>query len=186
MTNTRKALSRRDLRRRHIEDYSSLYNRVQLRLQDSLLRNTAKVTDERLGDVPDAGLIALYHNYGRYLLISRSRHGLKAVPAIHQGDWNPSSDPRWGSKFAININTQMKYWPTNIGNLPECEAPLFNLLERVAERGEKTARQIYGCSGWAVDYSTNIFTGTDPQNRWLPATGKPASFLSTVLKLTFI
>jgi hypothetical protein len=66
----------------------------------------------------------------------------------------------------------MNYWPANVGNLSECEEPLFNLLERVAQRGEKTARQMYGCSGWAAHHNTDIFADTDPQDRWLPATGK--------------
>jgi hypothetical protein len=66
----------------------------------------------------------------------------------------------------------MNYWPANIGNLEECEEPLFDLLERVAKRGEKTAKVMYGCSGWAAHHNTDIFADTDPQDRWLPATGE--------------
>ena len=171
LTNTRKALSRLDLRRRHIDDYGSLYNRLQLRLNNSSSQYGHRPTNERLNGTPDPELIALYHNYGRYLLISCSRPGLKSIPATLQGIWNPSFHPPWGSKFTININTQMNYWPANAGNLSECEEPLFNLLERVAQRGEKTARQMYGCSGWAAHHNTDIFADTDPQDRWLPATG---------------
>ena len=111
----------------------------------------------------DTSLIALYHNFGRYLLISCSRPGVKALPATLQGLWNPSFQPAWGSKYTININTQMNYWPANLCNLAECEEPLFDHLERMAVRGEVTAKMMYGCRGWAAHHNTDLWADTDPQ-----------------------
>jgi hypothetical protein len=164
-----KALNRDNLRERHIDDYRSLYGRMKLDLKGL---ESELPTDERLLKAPDANLITLYHNYGRYLLISCSRDGFKALPATLQGLWNPSFQPAWGSKYTININTEMNYWPASLCNLPECEAPLFDLLERMAERGKKTARLMYGCRGWAAHHNTDIWADTDPQDRWMPSTGR--------------
>jgi hypothetical protein len=130
-------------------------------------------TNERLllaSGPPDPSLIVLYHNFGRYLLLSCSRPGLKSLPATLQGLWNPSFQPAWGSKYTININTQMNYWPANLCNLAECEEPLFDHLERMAERGKMTAKVMYGCRGWAAHHNTDIWADTDPQDRWMPAT----------------
>jgi hypothetical protein len=163
------ALNQHDLREKHIKDYQSLYQRMQLCLYPD---NHGISTDKRLLETPDPGLISLYHNYGRYLLLSCSRPGFKSLPATLQGLWNPSFQPAWGSKYTININTQMNYWPANVCNLAECELPLFDLLERMAERGKNTARTIYGCRGWAAHHNTDIWADTDPQDRWMPATGE--------------
>ncbi|KAK6358469.1 hypothetical protein TWF730_007803 [Orbilia blumenaviensis] len=152
---------------RHIEDYQSLYKRVHLKLSPD---DSHIPTNIRLQNRPDPGVIALYHNYGRYLLISCSRAGNKALPATLQGIWNPSFQPPWGSKYTININTQMNYWPANISNLPECETPLFGLLERVQVNGSKTAKEMYGCRGWCVHHNTDIWADTNPQDKWMPAT----------------
>ncbi|KAK6519593.1 hypothetical protein TWF281_003415 [Arthrobotrys megalospora] len=152
---------------RHLEDYRNLYERVHLKLSPD---DDHIPTDLRLQRQPDPGLIALYHNYGRYLLISCSRTGNKALPATLQGIWNPSFQPPWGSKYTININTQMNYWPANISNLPECETPLFELLERVQVNGTKTAKEMYGCEGWCAHHNTDIWADTNPQDRWMPAT----------------
>lgn len=162
------ASDKKDLQERHIESYRKLYSRMELGLGIDVSECS---TDERLLKTPDPSLIALYHNYGRYLLISCSRAGLKALPATLQGIWNPSFQPAWGSKFTININTQMNYWPASMCNLAECEEPLFNLLERMAERGKKTAEVMYGCRGWCAHHNTDIWADTDPQDRWMPATG---------------
>lgn len=173
------ALGTQDLRERHIEDYRSLYRKLKLRLSHD---DSKGPTDERLLHTPDPGLIVLYHNYGRYLLISCSRPGLKALPASLQGLWNPSFQPAWGSKYTININTEMNYWPANMCNLAECEDPLFDLLERVAERGKKTAKIMYGCRGWAAHHNTDIWADTDPQDRWMPATGESSPSCLCILR----
>lgn len=161
------ALNTPNLWERHIADYRSLYSRMDLHLYPDACDIP---TDQRISQVPDPGLAALYHNYSRYLLISCSRDGFKPIPATLQGLWNPSFQPAWGSKYTININLQMNYWPANVTNLAECELPLFDLLERVAERGKKTAMTMYGCRGWAAHHNTDIWADTDPQDRWMPAT----------------
>jgi hypothetical protein len=163
------ALDRLDLHDRHVQSYRTLYSRMQLHLG---LGTSANSTPERLLETPHPSLVALYHNYGRYLLISCSRPGNQSLPATLQGIWNPSFQPAWGSKYTININTQMNYWPANVCNLADCEMPLFDLLERIAERGRKTAQLMYGCRGWCAHHNTDIWADTDPQDRWMPATSK--------------
>lgn len=161
------ALNTPNIWERHIVDYRSLYSRMDLHLYPDACDIP---TDQRISQAPDPGLAALYHNYSRYLLISCSRDGFKPIPATLQGLWNPSFQPAWGSKYTININLQMNYWPANVSNLAECELPLFDLLERVADRGKKTAMTMYGCRGWAAHHNTDIWADTDPQDRWMPAT----------------
>ncbi|KAI1860123.1 hypothetical protein JX265_010047 [Neoarthrinium moseri] len=158
-----------ELTSRHIADYQRLFNRTSVRLwPDPTDIPTGVRVVERTSE--DAGLVALYHNYGRYLLIASSRDGSKAIPANLQGIWNPSFSPPWGSKFTININTQMNYWPAAPTNLLECAKPLVDLLERMAERGRRTAQYMYGCSGWCAHHNTDIWADTDPQDTWMPAT----------------
>lgn len=156
-----------DLLERHMADYSALFDRSSLRMWPDAKHIP---TDERIKEHRDPGLVALYHNLGRYLMISCSRDCYKALPANLQGIWNPSFAPPWGSKYTININIQMNYWPVSASNLFECALPLVDLLERMAERGKKTARVMYGCRGWAAHHNTDIWADTDPQDRWTPAT----------------
>ncbi|KAJ5481784.1 Alpha-L-fucosidase [Penicillium sp. IBT 31633x] len=154
------------LRARHIADYQSLYSRMGLRLGS----DTPEIpTDQRIQSSRDPSLIALYHNYNRYLLISCSRKGHKSLPANLQGIWNPSFHPAWGSRFTTNVNLQMNYWSANMCNLSECELPLFDLLERMAESGKTTARIMYGCRGWTAHSNTDIWADTAPVDRWMPA-----------------
>lgn len=166
------AVARRDLQERHIKDYQSLYNRMQLHLNPKTNTDTKLSTDKRLLETPDQSLIVLYHNLGRYLLIACSRPGLKSLPSTLQGLWNPYFQPVWGSKYTININTQMNYWPANMCNLAECETPLFDILERMAERGKKTAEIMYKCRGWCAHHNTDIWADTDPQDRCMTSTRK--------------
>jgi hypothetical protein len=168
------ALRKPNLRAIHVENYSYLYSRMHLELHAEA---SSQPTDQRLQVMPDPSLVVLYHNYGRYLLISCSRPGIRALPATLQGLWNPSFQPAWGSKYTININTQMNYWPANLCNLAECELPLFDLLERVALNGKKTAEIMYGCRGWCAHHNTDIWADTDPQDRWMPATGRSSTLL---------
>ncbi|KGO72947.1 Alpha-L-fucosidase [Penicillium italicum] len=155
-----------DLRTRHVADYQSLYDRMELQLGPD---SPEIPTDQRLKSSRDPGLIALYHNYNRYLLISCSRDGQKSLPANLQGIWNPSFHPAWGSRFTTNVNLQMNYWSANVCNLSECELPLFDLLERMVEPGKATARIMYGCRGWTAHSNTDIFADTAPVDRWMPA-----------------
>lgn len=159
---------------RHIADYRSLFDCVSLRMWPDASHIP---TDERIKKHRDPGLVALYHNFGRYLLISCSRDSYKPLPSNLQGIWSPSFAPPWGSKYTININIQMNYWPVSASNLFECALPLIDLLERMAERGRKTARLMYGCGGWCAHHNSDIWADTDPQDRWMPATLWPLAGL---------
>lgn len=119
-------------------------------------------TDERLKRMQegaeDTGLAVLYFDYGRYLLLSCSRPG--SLAANLQGIWNDSYTPPWESKYTININTQMNYWPAELCNLAECHEPLFDLIERMLPNGRVTAREVYGCGGFAAHHNTNLWGDT--------------------------
>ncbi len=167
----------RELKSRHIEDYGSLFKRMSLSLSTGKEIEAASLlpTNERLDRVKagedDLELISLYFQYGRYLLISSSRPG--SLPANLQGIWNNSMTPPWGSKYTININTQMNYWPAEACNLSECHLPLFDLLELMREPGRKTARLMYNCRGFTCHHNTDIYGDTAPQDVWIPATYWP-------------
>lgn len=150
-----------ELKSRHIKDYQKLFNRVDFKLivKDEFY---TVPTDERLQKVKDGNedlsLISLYFQYGRYLLISCSRPG--CLPANLQGIWNESYTPPWESKYTININIQMNYWPAEVCNLSECHLPLFDLLDKIREDGRKTARITYGCRGFVAHNNTNLWGET--------------------------
>ncbi|MET3849411.1 glycoside hydrolase family 95 protein [Paenibacillus sp. OAE614] len=163
-----------ELLARHVKDYFELFGRVTLRLPESPGKN-ALPTDERLkrfreGE-EDNGLLETYFQFGRYLLISSSRPG--SLPANLQGIWNDSFTPPWDSKFTININTQMNYWPAENCNLSECHEPLFDLIERMREPGRVTASVMYGCRGFTAHHNTDIWADTAPQDTYLPASFWP-------------
>ena len=128
------------MRTRHIAEYKKYFDTCRLTLSyDKELDKLS--TEERLKrETVDNGLLNTYFDFGRYLLISSSRPG--SLPANLQGIWNDSMCPPWGSKYTVNINTQMNYWPAETLGLSECHEPLFDLLERAAKNGEKTAEQI--------------------------------------------
>lgn len=154
------------LKMRHTTEYQQYFDRMELRLgvaQDEL------PTDERLVafDGSDLDLIRLYADFGRYLLISSSRPG--TLPANLQGIWCKDIESPWGSKYTININTEMNYWPAAMCNLAEMEEPLFDLLERMVPNGRETARNMYGCRGFTAHHNTDIWGDTAPQDIWLPA-----------------
>lgn len=129
-------------------------------------------TDERLRRIAeggtDHGMAALYYAYGRYLLMSCSQPG--GLPANLQGIWCEKLEPIWDSKYTININTQMNYWPAEICNLSECHMPLFEHLERMLENGKRTARKMYGCRGFVAHHNTDVWADTVPQDLAVPAT----------------
>lgn len=161
-----------DLTERHIKDFSELFQRLSLQFDFSDEKKEELPTDIRLkkvqeGDM-DMGLIELYFQYGRYLLISSSRDG--SLPANLQGIWNDQLQPAWDSKFTININTQMNYWIAGSGNLPECHLPLFDLLERVKEKGKETAERMYGCRGSVAHHNTDLYGDTAPQDHCITST----------------
>ena len=149
------------LRQAHLADYQPRFRRFALHLGTSPLSQRA--TDARIrtfAQDQDPALAALYCQYGRYLLLSCSRPGGQA--ATLQGLWNDSLNPPWGSKYTVNINTEMNYWPAGPANLLECYAPLFDMLADLAETGARTARTQYGAGGWVCHHNTNGWRGTAP------------------------
>ena len=140
----------------HIAAYQKYFNRVKLDLGTT---DAAKLpTDERLKNFTSANdpqLVALYYQYGRYLLISSSQPG--GQPATLQGIWNNKLYGPWDSKYTININTEMNYWPAEKTNLPEMTEPLIQMVKDLAVTGEKTARDMYGTRGWMAHHNTDIW-----------------------------
>lgn len=155
----------------HIQDYQSLYNRVSFQLKEEKSIE-ALATDERLLRVKDGGedigLSKLLFDYGRYLLISCSRPG--TLPANLQGIWNKEFRPAWDSKYTININTEMNYWPAESCALSECHQPLFDHLERMRNHGRKVAREMYGCRGFVAHHNTDIYADCAPQDNCMSST----------------
>ncbi len=148
---------------RHTGDYQELFGRVRLNLGRSEAADLP--TDQRLkqaADAHDPSLTALYFQFGRYLLIASSRPGCQ--PANLQGLWNDSLKPPWESKYTVNINTEMNYWPAEVCNLSECHQPLFDLIGDCALTGQKTAQAHYGARGWVLHHNTDLWRGTAPIN----------------------
>jgi len=147
----------------HIKDYQQLFHRVKLDLGTT---EAVKLpTDQRVRNLvvaPDPQLIALYFQYGRYLLIAGSRPG--SQPLNLQGIWNDSLSPPWDSKYTTNINFEMNYWPAEVCNLSECHEPLFDLVKDCVVSGRKTAQAHYGARGWVLHHNTDLWRGTAPAN----------------------
>ena len=149
------------LRQVHVADHQRLFHRGALDLGTT--EAARRPTDERVKTFAggnDPGLAALHFQYGRYLLLSCSRPG--GQPATLQGLWNDSLTPPWGSKYTVNINTEMNYWPAAPANLMECYAPLFAMIGELAEAGQTTARVQYGAGGWVCHHNTDGWRGTAP------------------------
>ena len=157
-----------ELKSRHVEDYRKLYSRVELNLGE--IENPLP-TDERLEIVKDGsddnGLLELYYNFGRYIMISSSRKGTE--PMNLQAIWNNSYTPAWECNYTININTQMNYWPAETGNLSELHTPLFDLIKRMLPNGKKTAKIMYGCNGFVAHHCTNIYGDTAVEGNFFPS-----------------
>jgi alpha-L-fucosidase 2 len=158
------ARSYADLRARHVADHQALFRRVSLDLGRTAAADLP--TDQRLKTVNqnrDPQLAALFFQYGRYLLIASSRPG--GQPANLQGIWNDQPAPPWDSKWTVNINTEMNYWPAEPTNLSECHLPLFDMIDDVAASGHKTARAHYNASGWVLHHNTDLWRGSAPINK---------------------
>ena len=132
-----------ELVKEHMADYRSLYDRVKL-------------------DIEGYEDVVRFFQFGRYLLIASSRPG--SLPANLQGIWNNDYAPAWGSRYTININTQMNYWPALVTNLAECQMPLTDLINRMKETGRDTAKRMYGCGGFMAHHNTDIWADTAPQD----------------------
>ena len=143
----------------HITAYQKYFNRVSLNLGKSTVTDVP--TDERLKrfhTVTDPEFAALYFQFGRYLLISSSQPG--GQPANLQGIWNHRLRPAWDSKYTININAQMNYWPAERTNLSELHQPFLQMVKELSVAGEKTARDMYGTRGWMAHHNTDIWRAT--------------------------
>jgi alpha-L-fucosidase 2 len=151
-----------ELKENHLNDFARLMGRVQLNIGDPKMNE--KPTNERIANIknglPDPDLLAKIFQFGRYILVTSSREG--SEPANLQGRWDEELLPNWGSKYTVNINTEMNYWPAEVTNLSECHAPLFDIMKDLAENGAKTAKSYYNAGGWVVHHNTDIWRGTAP------------------------
>ncbi len=150
-----------DIIGRHEKDYTSLYNRVKFDLgvkaneQDTYTRIKSCTPTNT-----DIGLIPLYFNYGRYLIISSSRTPF--VPMNLQGLWNESIRPPWSSNYTININTEMNYWPVEVCNLSELHQPLLSFISNLSKTGAITAKTYYQADGWVAHHNSDIWAMSNP------------------------
>ena len=150
-----------ELRDDHSAAHRRLFRRVAIDLGTG--RGATSPTDSRAGhalDRADPELAALFVQFGRDLLICSSRAG--SEPANLQGIWNESNRPPWGSKYTININTEMNYWPVDTANLPECIDPLLAMVEELAVSGAYTAKNMYGARGWVAHHNTDLWRASGP------------------------
>ncbi len=158
--------------KRHVKDYQQQYNRVYLWLSAFPIPkshsrfyspNESLPTNERLDKFygsDDMGMVALLFNFGRYLLISSSQPG--GQPANLQGVWNDKKNAPWDSKYTININAEMNYWPAEVCNLSETAEPLFSMIKDLSETGAETAKTMYDCKGWVAHHNTDLWRIAGP------------------------
>lgn len=140
----------------HIKQYQKYFNRVSLDLGTS--EQAKKTTDLRIkefGSSNDPELVALYFQFGRYLLISSSQQGTQ--PANLQGIWNYQLNPAWDSKYTVNINTEMNYWPAENTNLSEMHEPLFDMIQDLSVTGQESAKEMYHARGWNMHHNTDLW-----------------------------
>ena len=144
----------------HLAKYKAQYDRVSLSLPHC--GNESLPTDRRLTafDGSDLDMVSLMMQYGRYLLISSSQPG--GQPANLQGVWNNKMEAPWDSKYTININAEMNYWPALIGNLAETQQPFFSMISDLSQTGAVTAREMYGCKGWMAHHNTDLWRIAGP------------------------
>ncbi len=149
------------IRDTHLGEYQPMFKRVSLDLGGTDFSHVP--TDERLlavkNGTDDPGLVALYFQYGRYLLMGSSRVPGK-LPANLQGVWCKDFDAPWNSDFHTNINLQMNYWPAEVCNLAETEKPLSDFFTQLQKPGSVTAREMYGARGWTLHHLTDVFGHT--------------------------
>lgn len=151
-----------ELKAEHIEDYTSLFSRNTLTLNNN---DRADIpTDKRVEDYKsgktDSGLEVLLYQYGRYMLISSSREN--TLPANLQGVWNNSNDPMWGSMYCYNINFNMNYWCAENTNLSECHTSAIEFIDSLRETGRESAKAYFNCDGWFTSKKSDIWGFTMP------------------------
>jgi len=151
------------IRTEHLAAHRALFRRMKVDLGSG---SASKLpTDQRLirnNKDKDPALAGLILQYGRYLLITSSRAGTQ--PANLQGIWNDQMNPKWDSKYTININTQMNYWPAEPANLSECTEPLFHMISDLSESGHEIAREHYDCDGWVAHQNTDLWRAAAPMD----------------------
>ncbi len=149
------------LRERHEADFRRLFERVSLKLgSDAAAKQPTDVRLKNFNASPDPSLLALYFQFGRYLLISSSRPG--SQPANLQGIWNYQVQPPWSSNWTSNINIQMNYWPAETCNLSDCTEPLLQLVEDLSKTGARAARESYGLPGWVTHHNIDVWRAANP------------------------
>ena len=157
--------SYQEMKQAHETEHQRWFRRVALRLGAGVPEADSLPTDlriKRFATAPDPALLALYYQFGRYLLIASSRPGTEA--ANLQGIWNDNSNPWWDSKYTVNINLPMNYWPAESGNLAELVGPLEKLVGEVAEVGTRTAKEHWGARGWVLHQNTDLWRSTTPMD----------------------
>ncbi|HKE96434.1 MAG TPA: hypothetical protein VKB34_19150, partial [Povalibacter sp.] len=150
-----------ELLSRHVADYRRLFGRVSLELGTT--EAMYRPTDERVRQFAmsnDPALVALYFQYGRYLLLSSSRPG--SQPGNLQGIWNEKTNPPWQSKWTINVNTEMNYWPVDLAALGECVEPLLRMVKELSASGTRVASTMYGARGWVAHHNTDVWRPAAP------------------------
>jgi alpha-L-fucosidase 2 len=158
------------LREAHVKDYKSLFDRVSINLGSASTQSRLPTDEriERFSNDRDPDLAALYFQYGRYLMIAGSRPG--GQPLNLQGIWNPHVIPPWASAYTTNINTEMNYWPAEVGNLTECHEPLLRMLRELSVTGGEVAARMYKRRGWVEHHNTTIWRDAQPvDNNAMPA-----------------
>ena len=150
------------LRKEHVDDYHSLFDRVSLNLGAPTAQGTLPTPErvKRYARGGDEALAALYYQFGRYLLIAGSRAG--GQPLNLQGMWNPYVIPPWAGAYTLNINLEMNYWPAEVSNLSECHEPLLRMIGELAVNGRKVAHDMYGLPGWVAHHNTTIWRDAQP------------------------
>jgi alpha-L-fucosidase 2 len=145
----------------HILTYQKYFKRVSLDLGTTdAIKKPTNIRLAEFGEGNDPALTSLYFQFGRYLLISSSMPGTQ--PANLQGKWNEKLSPPWDSKYTININTEMNYWPAEVTGLPEMHNPLFEMLEDLSVTGKETAKGMYKARGWVTHHNTDLWRITGP------------------------
>ncbi len=156
-----------EIRKEHVNDFSALMNRCLLDLGPSPNKPINERMEALRQGEEDPALAALYFQFGRYLIVSGSRENSAALNL--QGIWNADFTPMWDSKYTININLQMNYWPVEICNLSELHMPLMDLLEKMQEKGRETARTMYGMRGMVCHHNTDFYGDCVPQDWYMAA-----------------
>ena len=171
-----------ELLNEHVEDFKTIYNANRLNLfgEESTLPIDERVKRYKSGE-KDLGLVELFYNFSKYLLVSSSREGSET--ANLQGIWSWDYAPPCECNYTVNINTQMNYWPADVCNLSGLQKPLFELIKRAYLNGKKTARDLYGCEGFVMHHCTNLWGDTAPESVHPPAVMWPMGAAWLVLHM---